>query len=51
MQHLLDRELALAVQVRPRPTPFRHDAALLVGEQTHSLRSASVDTENVHAIN
>ena len=49
MQNLLDLELARGVKIRAAAAAFREDVAVLVGEQTHRLRSARIDAENMHA--
>ena len=48
VEHLLDLELALGLQVGAAGTAFGEDAAVAVGEERHRLRAAGVDAENVH---
>jgi hypothetical protein len=48
MQHLLESELASRVEIRARTASFRDDPAALVGEQTHRLRAAGIDAQDVH---
>ena len=50
VQHFLDLELALGLQVGAASAAVGDDATVCVGEERHRLRAAGVDAENVHRI-
>ena len=48
VEHLLDLELALGLQVGAAGAAFADDAAVGVGEEGDGLRAAGVDAEDMH---
>ena len=48
VQHLLDAELARGVEIGAGTASFRDDQSALIREQTHGLRAAGIDADDVH---
>ena len=48
VEHLLDLELAVRLQVGAAAATFADDAAIAIGEVTDGLRASGIDAEHIH---